>query len=72
MSTGGIPPTVYATKGTGLKETFQSIALMAVILGGAWWFTDWFTRKMYYRCRNCTTLNAKRRTHCRQCGHPVP
>jgi rRNA maturation endonuclease Nob1 len=55
-----------------LKETVESIALMLVILGTSWFFTEWFTRKMYYRCRNCITINAKRRIHCRKCGHPLP
>lgn len=72
MSTGGGPAPRNDWKGSLLKETLQSIALLLAILGGAWFFTEWFTRKMYYRCRNCITLNAKRRTHCRQCGHPLP
>jgi len=29
-------------------------------------------RKMYYRCKNCATLNAKRRSQCRQCGEKLP
>ncbi|MSO19800.1 MAG: hypothetical protein EXQ56_04940 [Acidobacteria bacterium] len=58
--------------GLDLKETLLSIALMVGILGASWFFTEWFTRKMYYRCRNCITINAKRRSHCRKCGHPLP
>jgi hypothetical protein len=55
-----------------MKETLLNLAVFVGILGGAAIFTEWFTRKMYYRCRNCLTLNAKRRAQCRQCGEPVP
>jgi hypothetical protein len=55
-----------------VKEVLESLGLLVLILGGAWFFTEWFTRKMYYRCNNCLTLNAKRRTHCRQCSQPLP
>jgi len=53
-------------------ETLLNVLVLVGILGGAAVFTELFTRKMYYRCRNCATLNAKRRNQCRQCGHPVP
>jgi len=55
-----------------MLESLQGLAIVAGILIASWIFTEWFTRKMYYRCRQCITLNAKRRTHCRNCGHPVP
>jgi hypothetical protein len=55
-----------------MLETLVNILVFIGILGAAAVFTELFTRKMYYRCRNCATLNAKRRTHCRQCGQPVP
>ena len=53
-------------------ETLLSIAVMLAILGGAAVFTEWFTRRAYYRCRRCATLNAKRRERCRQCGESLP
>ncbi|HWP83934.1 MAG TPA: hypothetical protein VNN17_01985 [Terriglobia bacterium] len=55
-----------------MMDTLLSVALLVGILGGAAVFTEWFTRRAYYRCRNCATLNAKRRSVCRQCGQPVP
>jgi hypothetical protein len=55
-----------------MLDALLSIAVMLAILGGAAVFTEWFTRKMYYRCRGCLTLNAKRRSQCRQCGAPLP
>jgi len=55
-----------------MKEFLINAVVFVAILGSAAIFTEWFTRKMYYRCRNCVTLNAKRRSHCRQCGHPLP
>ena len=53
-------------------DTLLNIVVFVAILGGAAVFTEWFTRKMYYRCRHCLTLNAKRRSQCRQCGKPLP
>jgi hypothetical protein len=42
-------------------------ALLVVILGTSALLTNAFTRRMYYKCPNCGSLNAKRRTHCRVC-----
>ena len=50
-------------------ETVLSLALMALILVGCAVVTNWFTRTMYNRCPECAALNAKRRSHCRSCGH---
>jgi rRNA maturation endonuclease Nob1 len=51
------------------------ILLTIVVLGGilvvSAVFTSWFTRKMYYKCEECSALNAKRRTLCRMCGHAL-
>jgi hypothetical protein len=55
-----------------MKEFLINVVVFVAILGGAAIFTEWFTRKMYYRCGNCLTLNARRRAQCRQCGHPLP
>jgi hypothetical protein len=46
-------------------------ALLVLILGSSAWLTSAFTRRMYYKCPNCGSLNAKRRTHCRVCQTPV-
>ena len=53
-------------------ETLLNLLVFVGIMGTAAVFTELFTRKMYFRCRNCATINAKRRSQCRQCGHPVP
>jgi ribosomal protein L40E len=55
-----------------MKDTLINLAVFVGILGGAALFTEWFTRKMYYRCRRCLTLNARRRSQCRQCGESLP
>jgi hypothetical protein len=46
-------------------------ALLVAILGSSALLTNAFTRRMYYKCSNCGSLNAKRRTHCRVCQKPV-
>ena len=51
-----------------LSDTLLTIAVLGGILVLSAVFTNWFTRKMYYRCSQCKNLNAKRRTHCRICG----
>lgn len=53
-------------------DTLISVAMVIAILGLSAVFTEWFARSRYYRCRRCLTLNAKRRTRCRQCGEPLP
>jgi len=50
-----------------MLDALLNILVLAGILGLSWGFTEWFARKMYYRCGNCGTLNAKRRSHCRNC-----
>jgi rRNA maturation endonuclease Nob1 len=55
-----------------MKDLILNLAVLAGILGASAVFTEWFTRKMYYRCRGCLTLNAKRRAVCRHCGGPLP
>ncbi len=55
-----------------MMDTLLNLLVLVGILGTAAVFTELFARKMYYRCRNCDTLNAKRRSQCRQCGQPLP
>jgi ribosomal protein S27E len=52
-----------------LLDTLLTIAVLGGILVLSAVFTNWFTRKMYYRCSDCGNLNAKRRTNCRICGN---
>ena len=49
-------------------ETVLSLALLAAILVVCALLTNWFANAMYRRCPACGTLNARRRTQCRQCG----
>ena len=55
-----------------MKDTLISLALLIGILGLSAVVTQLFVREMYYRCRQCGNLNAKRRTHCRVCGEAIP
>ncbi|OFW18057.1 MAG: hypothetical protein A3H27_14290 [Acidobacteria bacterium RIFCSPLOWO2_02_FULL_59_13] len=56
----------------GMWETVLNVAVLAGILGASAVLTELFARKMYYRCTKCATLNAKRRSQCRQCGEKLP
>jgi rRNA maturation endonuclease Nob1 len=55
-----------------LSDILITIAVLGGILVLSAVFTSLFTRKMYYRCAECGTLNAKRRAHCRVCGDDLP
>ncbi len=52
-----------------LGDTLLTVAVLGGILVLSAVFTNWFTRRMYYKCTECGNLNAKRRTHCRVCGN---
>jgi hypothetical protein len=54
-----------------LRDTLLSLLVLVVILGASALLTNWFARTMYRRCPACSTLNAKRRTHCRNCGTQI-
>ena len=55
-----------------MGETILNAAVAVGILGGSYFLTELFVRKMYYRCRKCGTLNAKRRSQCRACSESLP
>ena len=57
---------------TIMGETLLNVAVAAGILGGSFVLTNLFVRKMYYRCRKCGALNAKRRSQCRMCAESLP
>ena len=72
MDTGdpaAAPAAVSANRHHGEMETLLSAAAAAAILVICAVVTNWFSNTMYRRCRECGTLNARRRTACRQCGH---
>ena len=54
-----------------MGETILGFLVVAAILIGSALLTHLFTRAMYNRCPSCGALNAKRRTRCRICSHPV-
>jgi hypothetical protein len=56
----------------GITDALLTIAVLGGILVLSALFTNWFTKKMYYTCGECRALNAKRRSHCRNCGNPLP
>lgn len=51
-----------------MNSTLVSIALVVAILGASAVITHFFARLMYLTCPRCRTLNARRRTQCRNCG----
>ncbi|MBA3805147.1 MAG: hypothetical protein H0X14_05480 [Acidobacteria bacterium] len=51
-----------------MKDSLISLVVLVGILLGSALITNWFARHMYNRCAACGTLNAKRRTQCRECG----
>ena len=55
-----------------MGETLLNAAVAVGILGGSFVLTQLFVKKMYFRCRKCATLNAKRRSQCRMCGEELP
>jgi hypothetical protein len=55
-----------------MSETFLNVALAIAILGVSFVATHLFARAMYITCPKCRTLNARRRTHCRNCGEILP
>ena len=54
-----------------MGETILSIVLVVAILGVSAIFTYWFANAMYITCPHCRTLNARRRTECRNCGKRI-
>ena len=55
-----------------MGQTILNLAIAVGILGASFLLTELFVRKMYYRCRQCGALNAKRRAQCRGCGEAIP
>jgi hypothetical protein len=54
-----------------LLDTLLTIAVLGGILVLSAVVTNLFTRKVYFTCGECRSLNAKRRTHCRVCGQEL-
>ncbi len=54
-----------------MLDSLMNIGLLLLILGTSAWATNAYARGMYNRCGGCGSLNAKRRTHCRECGSEI-
>lgn len=54
-----------------LGDALLTIAVLGGILVLSAVLTSLWVRVMYYRCKSCRTINARRRTHCRMCGEPL-
>ena len=54
-----------------ITDTIITVVVLGGILVLSAVLTNLFTRRMYYTCSQCRTLNAKRRTHCRVCGNSL-
>jgi hypothetical protein len=54
-----------------MADTLLGLVLVVAILGLSALLTHWFARAMYVACSSCHTLNARRRTHCRECGEEL-
>jgi hypothetical protein len=52
---------------TVLQDILLNVVVVVGILGLSAVITHLFARAMYVRCPACATLNARRRTHCRNC-----
>lgn len=54
-----------------MRDTLLAIAVLGGILVVSALITNWFARRMYNRCADCGTLNAKRRANCRACNMEI-
>lgn len=56
-------------------KSFTDVLITIAVLGGilviSAVLTNLYARAMYFKCRECRALNAKRRTHCRICGRAL-
>ncbi|MGI8785596.1 MAG: hypothetical protein ACR2L2_18345 [Acidobacteriota bacterium] len=52
-----------------MGQTLLGLLVVAAILVASAALTQLYARAAYWRCAGCESLNAKRRSHCRVCGH---
>lgn len=50
-----------------MKNILLNVVVLVLILGVSAVITQLFARAMYIRCAGCGTLNARRRSNCRNC-----
>ena len=53
-------------------DTLLTIGVLGGILIVSFFITNAYAKAMYNKCSQCGILNAKRRTHCRQCATEIP
>lgn len=51
-----------------MSDTLLNVVLAFAILGASGLITHLFARAMYVTCPKCRTLNARRRSQCRNCS----
>jgi hypothetical protein len=54
-----------------LIDTIVTVLVVGAVLILPFLITNVFVAKMYYKCSECRSLNARRRANCRICGHPL-
>ena len=53
-------------------DLLLNVALVVFVLGSGWFATQLYAKNAYHKCADCGNLNAKRRSECRICRHPLP
>ena len=54
-----------------MTDLLLNATLVILILGSGWIATRFYVKLAYYECELCGSLNAKRRSECRVCRHPL-
>jgi rRNA maturation endonuclease Nob1 len=54
-----------------VMDLLLNIALATFVLGSGVVATQIYVKLAYFKCAGCGSLNAKRRSECRVCGHAL-
>ncbi len=54
-----------------MQDILLNVALVVIIAGSGAVFTQIYCKLAYFTCADCKSLNAKRRSECRNCGAPL-
>lgn len=55
-----------------MRDFLWNAGLLLLIAGSGALFTQLYCRLAYFTCTECKSLNARRRSVCRNCGAPLP
>lgn len=55
-----------------MRDFLWNAGLLLLIAGSGALFTQLYCRLAYFTCTECKSLNARRRSICRNCGAPLP